>query len=90
MKPPEPAILPRNAREFRQNSRWVQNGSNKPRKPPKTRVHQVRRAKTNQRDSKSESNYEPEGREFESPRAHHFPFKNDVFRKSVRFGGGSV
>jgi hypothetical protein len=25
------------------------------------------------------SGYEPEGREFESPRAHHFPNKNEVF-----------
>ena len=36
------------------------------------------------------SGYEPEGREFESPRARHFLDKNDVFRKPLRPGGGSV
>jgi hypothetical protein len=36
------------------------------------------------------SGYEPEGREFESLRARHNPFKNGVFRKSLRLGGGSV
>src|SRR5947209_16727050 len=51
---------------------WVQIGSIKARNPCKTAIHRVRRAKTNQRDSKLESNYEPEGREFESLRARHF------------------
>src|SRR6266404_400735 len=54
---------------------WVQFGSNKPQTLPKTKVQEVRRAKTNQRDSKSEFNYEPEGREFESPRARHLLFR---------------
>src|SRR5207244_5640854 len=56
-------------------STWVQFGSNKPQTLPKTKVQEVRRAKTNQRDSKSEFNYEPEGREFESPRARHLLFR---------------
>jgi len=30
------------------------------------------------------SNYEPEGREFESLRAHHFPNKNEVFQGAIR------
>src|ERR1019366_3056089 len=54
-----------------QPNTWVQLGSINARIPYKTVIHQVRRAKTNQRDSKLESSYEPEGREFESLRAHH-------------------
>src|ERR1039458_8033714 len=50
---------------------WVQLGSINARIPYKIVIHQVRRAKTNQRDSKLESSYEPEGREFESLRAHY-------------------
>jgi len=52
---------------------WVHLGSINCQTPWKTVLYQVCRAKTNQRDSKLESNYEPEGREFESPRARHFP-----------------
>src|SRR5216684_7690942 len=69
---------------------WVQFGSNKPRTSAKTGVQEVRRAKTNQRDSKSEFNYEPEGREFESPRARHlgsyFSAKIAGCGDSTRFG----
>src|SRR5437899_10601356 len=50
---------------------WVQNGSVNARIPWKTGVQRIRRAKTNQRDSKREFNYEPEGREFESLRVRH-------------------
>ena len=50
---------------------WVQFRSSKPRMRYKTVVLEIRRAKTNQRDSKSGFNFEPEGREFESLRARH-------------------
>ena len=49
----------------------VHFGSTKAQTTHKIVLHQVRRAKTNQRDSKSEFNFEPEGREFESLRARH-------------------
>ena len=52
-------------------TRWVHFGSTKAQTTHKIVLHQVRRAKTNQRDSKSEFNFEPEGREFESLRARH-------------------
>src|SRR5260370_30988360 len=50
---------------------WVQFGSVKSRTAWKTVQDQVRRTKTNQRDSKLESTYEPEGRQVESLRAPH-------------------
>jgi hypothetical protein len=31
------------------------------------------------------SGYEPEGREFESPRAHHFPKENPFLEKAASF-----
>jgi hypothetical protein len=43
-------------------------GSNKPRKRPKTVVQEVRRAKTNQRDSKRVLNYEIANRRFDFSR----------------------
>src|SRR6266850_2599221 len=51
---------------------WVHFGSNRRRTARKTGLNEVCRAKTNQRDSKSEFNFEPEGREFESLRARQF------------------
>jgi hypothetical protein len=54
---------------------WVHLGSSKTRILCKAAVEPIRRAKTNQRDSKLRFNYEPEGREFDSLRARHsFPF----------------
>jgi hypothetical protein len=53
----------------------VRHGSINIRMPDKAKIHQVRRAKTNQRDSKLDSSYEPEGREFDSLRPlTHVPF----------------
>jgi len=59
-------------RAVRYGWNWVHLGSNSGRTSHKIVLYQVRRAKTNQRDSKPEFSYEPEGREFESLRAHHF------------------
>src|SRR5882762_4615513 len=75
MFPPKTAILPRRVSEFRilERPKWVHLGSSNSQTAWKIVLYQVCRAKTNQRDSKSEFNYEPEGREFESPRARHFP-----------------
>lgn len=44
-------------REYLAEITWVQNDSNKPRRPPKIGVQPVPRAKTNQQDNNLESSY---------------------------------